>query len=360
MKARCRDSASLFIAAKLASLCARLAMFFVFFCASCLPAAGSGLYSNWIGDPSIVEARLISAVTARGDLDYLPLGLEFRLAPKWKIYWRTPGEAGLPPTIHLSADGDPLESRINWPVPKRFNAFGFDNYGYDNIVILPLDVFGFAAGGPLQLSGQIDALVCADICVPLSGAVKMTMPAGPASPSVDARAIAQATALVPRRGGNASLVPDHLWQVADRLYMRFAAPVPVDDIFIEGIDGVAFKQPKLDGGDAVITIEAASLPDLTGRDITATIVAGNEFVEQRLTISTAGHKPPATEPGWMIFLLALLGGLILNLMPCVLPVLAIKVGSVLDAAGQQKSLIRARFLSAAAGIVTSFVILAAI
>ena len=360
MKARCDDSASLFNAAKLPSLCARLALFFVFFCASSLPAAGSGLYSNWIGDPSIGEARLISAVTARGDLDFLPLGLEFRLAPKWKIYWRTPGEAGLPPTIDLLADGDPLESRIKWPVPKRFNAFGFDNYGYDNIVILPLDVSGFASSGPLQLSGRIDALVCADICVPLSGAVKMTMPVGPASPSVDARAIAQAAALVPRQGGNASLVPDHLWQVADRLYMRFAAPVPVDDIFIEGIDGVAFKQPQLDGGDAVIAIEAASLPDLTGRDITATIVAGNEFVEQRLTVSTTGRKPPATKPGWMIFLLALLGGLILNLMPCVLPVLAIKVGSVLDAAGQQKSLIRARFLSAAAGIVTSFVILAAI
>ena len=46
--------------------------------------------------------------------------------------------------------------------------------------------------------------------------------------------------------------------------MRFAAPVPVDDIFIEGIDGVAFKRPQLDGGDAVIAIEATSLPDLTG------------------------------------------------------------------------------------------------
>ena len=125
------------------------------------------------------------------------------------------------------------------------------------------------------------------------------------------------------------LVPDHLWQVADRLYMRFAAPVPVDDIFIEGIDGVAFKRPQLDGGDAVIAIEATSLPDLTGRDITATIVAGNEFIEQRLTVSAAGPKPAATKPGWMIFLLALLGGLILNLMPCVLPVLAIKIGQCL-------------------------------
>ena len=358
--ARCFVSAGLFIVTKLPSLWARFALFFAFFFATCLPAAAYGLSSNWVGDPSFGKARLISAVTARGDLDHLPLGMEFQLAPKWKIYWRTPGEAGLSPTIDLLVDGDPVEGSIKWPVPKRFNAFGFDNYGYDNTVILPLDVSGFVASGPLQLSGQIDALVCADICVPLSGAVKMTIPAGPASPSADARAIAQAAALVPRQGGNKSLVPDHVWQVADALYMRFAAPFPIDDIFIEGIEGVAFKRPRLDGTHAIIAIEAMSVPDLAGRDITATIVAGNAFIEKRFTVNAVVPDLSASKPGWMVFVLALLGGLILNLMPCVLPVLAIKIGSVLDAAGQQKSLIRARFFSAAAGIVTSFVILAAV
>ena len=215
--ARCFVSAGLFIVTKLPSLWARFALFFAFFFVTCLPASAYGLSSNWVGDPSFGKARLISAVTARGDLAHLPLGLEFQLAPKWKIYWRTPGEAGLSPAIDLLADGNPVESSIKWPVPKRFNAFGFDNYGYDNTVILPLDVSGFAAGGPLQLSGQIDALVCDDICVPLTGTVKMTIPAGPASPSVAARAIAQAAALVPRQGGNTSLVPDDGWPAAAAL-----------------------------------------------------------------------------------------------------------------------------------------------
>ncbi|GIR33232.1 MAG: hypothetical protein CM15mP46_2270 [Alphaproteobacteria bacterium] len=84
---------------------------------------------------------------------------------------------------------------------------------------------------------------------------------------------------MPRQGGNTSLVPDHVWQAADALYMRFAAPVPIDDIFIEGIEGVAFNRPRLDGADAIIAIEAMSVPDLAGRDITATIVAGNAFIE---------------------------------------------------------------------------------
>ena len=128
MMAKCRECASLFIPAKLPSLRLWPALFFACLFATSLPAAASGSYSNWIGDPSIAEARLISAVTARGDLDQMPLGLEFRLAPNWKIYWRTPGEAGLPPTINLLADGDQVESIIKWPVPKRFNSFGFDNY----------------------------------------------------------------------------------------------------------------------------------------------------------------------------------------------------------------------------------------
>ena len=360
MMAKCRQSASLFITAVLPSLRLWLAMFFACLFATSLPATASSPYSNWIGDPSIAEARLISAVTARGDLDQLPLGLEFRLAPNWKIYWRTPGEAGLPPTINLLADGDQVESIIKWPVPKRFNSFGFDNYGYENSVILLLDVSGFAVGGPLQLSGQIEALVCAEICVPTGGAVKMTIPAGPASPSGEARAIAQAAALVPRPGGDTSLAPDHVWQVADALYMRFVAPVPIDDIFLEGIEGVAFKRPLLDGADAIIAIEAMSVPDLAGREITATIVAGNKFIENRFKVNAVAPKLSASKPSWVIFALALLGGLILNLMPCVLPVLAIKIGSVLDAMGQQRSFIRARFLSAAAGIITSFVILALI
>ena len=63
--------------------------------------------------------------------------MEFRLAPGWKIYWRSPNDTGLPPKIELkSIEGKVLTTLINWPVPKRFNSFGFDNFGYDNEVIL--------------------------------------------------------------------------------------------------------------------------------------------------------------------------------------------------------------------------------
>jgi suppressor for copper-sensitivity B len=341
-----------------------MALFVVFCIAVASPSVATTLHSNWVGDPAIGEARLISSVSATGDLQVLPLALEFRLATGWKIYWRTPGEAGLPPAIDLLADGDAVISQIKWPVPKRFNAFGFDNFGYDSAVILPLQVSGHRPGSSIQLRGQIEALVCADICVPLGGSVVLTMPAGPASPTADSRAIAQATALVPRQAGdNPLFAVEQVWQAAEALHMQFAAPLAIDDIFIEGAAGVAFKKPRMSGADAVIAIETTTPLDLVGRDITATIIAGDQFAEQSFTITAPIPTPEpdisANDAGWMIFGLAWLGGLILNLMPCVLPVLAIKLGSVIGSAGQQKSLVRIRFLAAAAGIVTSFILLAA-
>jgi suppressor for copper-sensitivity B len=141
--------------------------------------------------------------------------------------------------------------------------------------------------------------------------------------------------------------------------MQFAAPLTIDDIFIEGVAGVAFKKPRMNGTDAVIAIETTTPLDLVGRDITATIIAGDQFAEQPFTITGREPDISVTDAGWMIFVLAWLGGLILNLMPCVLPVLAIKLGSVIETAGQQKSLVRIRFLAAATGIVTSFILLAA-
>ena len=364
MMAHCRDYSGHSVRLKLRRLIARMALFAVFCIAAASPSVATTLHSNWVGDPAIGEARLISSVSATGDLQVLPLALEFRLATGWKIYWRTPGEAGLPPAIDLLADGDAVISQIKWPVPKRFNAFGFDNFGYDSAVILPLQVSGHRPGSSIQLRGQIEALVCADICVPLGGSVALTMPAGPASPTADSRAIAQATALVPRQAGeNPLFTVERVWQAAEALHMQFAAPLAIDDIFIEGAAGVAFKKPRMSGADAVIAIETTTPLDLVGRDITATIIAGDQFAEQSFTITAPIPTPEpdisANDAGWMIFGLAWLGGLILNLMPCVLPVLAIKLGSVIESAGQQKSLVRIRFLAAAAGIVTSFILLAA-
>ena len=328
----------------------------------------------WVGDPAYGEVRLVSAVSAMGNLQELPLGLEFRLAPGWKIYWRTPGEAGLPPTLDLQmANGAPLQSQIKWPVPKRFNAFGFDNFGYADAVILPVAVRGYDRGAALQIRGQIEALVCSDICVPLAGALRLDLADGPAEPSSMAMVIAQFAAKVPRIDALSPIKIATAWQSGSQLKIGFAATSqPVTEIFVEGPAGIAFKQPVFANNIAVIDVEGDLKTPLAGQTVDLTVIAGDDFTTQSIIVakdaplagSFAAGKPMPTDAGamaqfWTVIGFAFLGGLILNLMPCVLPVLAIKLAAIIEASGQSRGFVRLRFGAGAMGILSSFAILAA-
>ena len=333
------------------------------------PRAGE---SAWVGDPQIGEARLVSAVTATGDLDRLPLGIEFTLAAGWKIYWRTPGEAGLAPVIDLSASPNPdLAGRLSWPLPSRFDAFGFDNFGYANQVILPFELSGHAAGTPLQIMADLEALACSDICVPFGGRLEMTLPEGAPTPSRHAQALAQFAAMVPRppatEGGisasGPSLRPVRVEARPDGLFVMLGEDTPpIADIFAEAHDNVVFKAPVPSRGGVFLEAVPADKLDFAATPVTLTISAPPEMAEFRVEVNMAGGlSGDDTDPGGLslrIVALALLGGLILNLMPCVLPVLALKLATILDAAGATRRELRLRFLVGAMGILTSFMMLA--
>ena len=329
--------------------------------------AGAG-QSDWVGDPQIGEARLISAVSATGDLATLPLGIEFTLARGWKIYWRTPGEAGLAPVLDLSASPTPdMRGEIRWPMPKRFDAFGFDNFGYENAVILPFDVTGHEVGAPVRITADMEALACADICVPLTGRLEMTLPDGKAIATPHAQPLAQFAAMVPRRAdengvsaSGPSLRPVIVEARETWLFLSFEQDIPpIVEIFVEGQADVAFKAPEpVDGGFFMQAVPADRL-DFTAAPVVLTISAPPQMAEVPVTVDA--HVPGILVTGLSLRILAvaLLGGLILNLMPCVLPVLALKLSSVIGAAGASRRELRLRFLIGAAGILCSFLILAA-
>ena len=350
----------------------RLALRLLAVAAVLLPTGLQAAQSDWQGDPMIGEARIVSAVTATGDLARIPLGVEFTLAPGWKIYWRTPGEAGLAPVVDLSASARPgLVGDFRWPVAKRFDAFGFDNFGYENSVILPLDVTGHVSGAPLQMTADLEALACADICVPLTARLDLFLPDGLALPSRHARALAQYAAMVPRAAGPSAISasgPSISVVTAEArdggLYVELAdgAP-PLADIFVEGLEQVTFKAPApQDNGMFMAAVPAEEL-DLAGRDLTLTISAPPEMAEISVKVEPPGAAAgtaamPIASLSLHIIAIAFLGGLILNLMPCVLPVLALKLSAVLASVGAPQRVLRRRFLAGAAGIVTSFLLLA--
>ena len=339
--------------------------------AALLPALSPASESAWTGDQTIGEARLVSAVTATGTLETLPLGLEFTLAPGWKIYWRTPGEAGLSPVINLADSPTPgLSGSFRWPLPKRFDAFGFDNFGYENAVMLPFDLTGHVVGAPVQITADLEALACADICVPLAGRLELTLPDGVATPSRHAQALAQYAAMVPRpadEDGVSASAPSLRIAAAEArdggLYVALAEGAPaVAELFVEGLPNVAFKAPEKRADGLFMAAVPVEALQLARQRLTLTVSAPPEFGEFDVAVApvggAAGAPPASTGLSARIMLLAFLGGLILNLMPCVLPVLALKLSSVLSAVGAPRRELRLRFLAGAAGIISSFMLLA--
>jgi len=312
--------------------------------------------SPWARTPE-AAVRLVSASEAVGSLDRLRLGLEFELAPGWKTYWRSPGDGGLPPALDWAGSGNLGEASLYWPAPARFTILGIDSVGYEDRVLLPMDVRVPEPGEPVQARLRVDYLTCSDICVPQSADLALALPAGPAQPSAEAFAIDRWRGRTPRPepvAGRAELVG-----AGDAAVLHVALPgIEAEDIFVEAGNFAAFGRPMpVAGGLAVPVAYAKGGPEaLIGRELVATVTGGGEAVEQRLRVAPAGE---AAGYGIAIILaLALAGGVILNLMPCVLPVLGIKLMHFAGLGGAGRGRARAEFLAVAGGILFSFWLLA--
>ena len=325
------------------------------------------------------KVRLISAVDGVGDGATVPLGLEFVMAPGWKIYWRSPGDAGFPPRIDWSGSENLAAADLLWPAPTRFTVLGFETVGYEGRVILPIDARLTTAATPVALAAQVDYLTCKDICVPYTASLALDVAAGPARPNAFAAALATFAGRVPGPAGideSGGMVLEEVRlgdKVPPQLVVRAHARQPFvsPDLFVEGPAELAFAAPSVEratDGKAVtlrVTVHGAeAAPAVVGTPLTLTLVDGDRAVEQRAVVAaTAAARVapavPAPERSLaVIILFALLGGLILNLMPCVLPVLSMKLLAVVGHGGGDRRRVRIGFLASAAGIGFSFLVLA--
>ncbi|EKE43731.1 hypothetical protein OCGS_2065 [Oceaniovalibus guishaninsula JLT2003] len=114
--------------------------------------------------------------------------LRITLAPGWKTYWRSPGDAGIPPHFDWSGSGNLQSIRVHWPVPHVFGSNGLTSIGYADGVVLPVEIVPNDPGAPIDLSLALDLGVCEDICVPFSATLAGTLDAGPVRPDARIRA----------------------------------------------------------------------------------------------------------------------------------------------------------------------------
>ena len=315
-------------------------------------------------ETEFARAELLSSVEATGNLNEIQLGLQVTLQPGWKIYWRSPGDAGLPTQLSIQeAASSSLKLTLAYPLPERFSLFGLDTYGYGDEVIFPVRVTGHSPGQPLDLQADLNALICSDICVPFNGPLAIRLPSGAVYPSDYAREIAQAAALVPREtsGLGISITSATYDQQLNSLYVQFKnMDISIDDIFIETDQrGLSFAQPVLikDGLYKISVSGAVKDVSLEQQTMRLTVQSDDLFGEQTITIEPVSKQTARIPKLALILLLALAGGVILNIMPCVLPVLSLKLTSIISMRTSQPQIIRFRLLTGAVGILSSFALL---
>src|SRR5580692_8618973 len=152
--------------------------------------------TNWVGD-SRAAVRLITATDHIAADSTLGAGLQFRFAKGWHGYWRTPGDAGIPPTVDWSASENISSGNISWPAPHRLVIDDLQNSVYENDVVLPVELFLKHAQTGARIKASITYAACSEVCVPLEADLTLALPAGPGGASAQSGLISSAQKRVP-------------------------------------------------------------------------------------------------------------------------------------------------------------------
>lgn len=328
-------------------------------------------------DAPPLTARLVTAENGiRPDAKTISAGLSLKLGDGWKTYWRSPGEVGLPPEIKWTGSANLGSAEFQWPAPKRFRAFGIENFGYDTAVTYPIRVMLEEPGQPLDLRATVALLVCSDVCVPLNFDLSLSLPRGTGIDAASAAELGTWSARVPEKGPafGVDLTVAALENAGENLVveLRHDAAFSDPDIFPELGEDTSFGKPDFRLSQdrrtlwANIPILALSNP---ASPLAITVTDGNVAVTfENVELSDTPPEPPfsisagkrsLTTLLWIV-MLAFIGGTILNAMPCVLPVISIKLNSALKLTAGPRTRMRNGFLMTGFGVVSFMWLLAAV
>ncbi len=336
-----------------------------------------------------VTATLLSSRDTVAPGERFHVALTQKLAPHWHTYWLNPGDSGEPTQIQWDLPAGAKAGDIAWPAPRAIRVEPLVNFGFEGEVLLPVEITVPADARPgetFSLKANATWLVCEKICIPEEGSFTLDLAVGAAS-AVDEAAqqrIDAALAALPKPAGfrgrlsadgdNLALALPGLPAGASDL--RF---FPISDTLIEH----AADQPMKAGDVPGLTLTRSSAFKLEQPDISGVLTFRQDGVPRALTLvadadpalvskaaETGSNAPrpavvriPVPAEGADLTLLAALafafaGGLILNLMPCVLPVLFIKALGFAQTAHRSRTETREQGLIFLCGVLLTFLVLA--
>ncbi len=348
------------------------------------------------GKSEHAEAALVFERSAATPGDTFLGALRLKLADKWHVYWRNPGDSGLPPTVTWASSPQVTAGDFRFPAPHAIPLATLMNYGYEHEVVLPFDVkiaTDAKPGDILTIGGKFEYLICADICIPEDVTLTAAMPVAkaPSTSEDGSQVIVGALASIPVQLTGHAVVArtadGYKLAVLDRAVADAAADAsairffpygaelvnPAKQVVRTGANGVLLELKASEfakpGDNALSGIVVIANPDgsLKAWEAPATPGPVPAGVSEKPFVNPdpapAGSAPPkATAPdgaaldgaGLLVLLaFSFLGGLALNLMPCVLPVLAIKAAGLVHTAHDPRRS-RAHGLAYLGGVLVCF------
>lgn len=253
-----------------------------------LPVGAADLASAWAGIPE-AEVRIVAGAGAGDGQPWL--ALEFAMAADWKVYWRNPGDAGLPPVPDWSASTGVSIGDLSWPRPERAVSYGLETFVYHDRVVLPVEAARTTETESSTVRLHLSYGACADVCVPVEAKLYLELPAGPLPVNRHGKEIASAMRTAPeRRPDLLAGAPRLLADGSVRFRLSPAAPVPEPDAIIEGPASAVFSRPACASeGTHLICIARVSgrLPrdSLLGQPLTITLFGGPRPAEATAPLS---------------------------------------------------------------------------
>ena len=329
----------------------------------------------------LVKPQLLADTTAIVPGKPFTVGLLLHMVPHWHTYWKFSGDAGLPSEMKWHLPSGWKVGEIQWPIPSKMSDPGdIQTYGYENEVLLMQEITPPAAISDAWVKLSVDAswLVCEKLCVPGGAALHLDLPIGGQSAPANEELFARYRRSLPQSWPGNDIASAGWSRIGAELRLIVTSKVlvnyPVIEFFPVPPGNVVVGHPKSElSGDKItfhIPIETddknvSSLGGIVvfgqnenGADRNAwslTAAGGATLREANSSIGSMESRPT----GLARFLLfGFLGGFILNLMPCVLPVISLKIFGFIQHAGQDRHKIFRSGLAFIAGIFVWFIGLA--
>ncbi len=331
------------------------------------------------------EVELVSSSASASPGAEIRVAVHLRPDPRWHVYWKNPGDSGLPPTIDWRLPEGATMGPVEWPYPRKLIVSNIVNYAFeeDILLVVPVRVPASAKpGATLEIGASVSWLACEVECVPGKAELSLALPVKEGTPEPDLRwtpVFAAARSKLPIAGAP--------WRVraaydASRYRLTFTpeAGVPAElseaYFFPDDNELVDHAEPQsfARAGDSwTLDMPRSSVTDRIPSKLEGVLFSetgwrgpGSEkalavSVPLEKTTSAAAPPAPVSPLGlWSALLFAFVGGLILNLMPCVLPVLSLKIFAFMKEASENPRALFAHGLAFTAGVVTTFWTLAGV